>query len=96
MENINVIRKRIKDRFGEKEDRASGRTTAILLGIISEAMKNPGCPVDIYDHVDSVEVVRRESIPRLAELIEKLGLSSLVINVTRRTLTYDLVPYEEL
>jgi hypothetical protein len=94
--NINIIRKQIKDTFGEREDRVSGRTTAILLGIISEAMKYPGCHVDIYDHVDSVEVVKRHSIPRLAELIERLGLNSLVINFTERTLTYDLVPYEEL
>ena len=92
MKNFIEQRKEMIERFGpEVKDRRTGRTTSDCFNIISTAMRNINLPIKIYDHYSNDRMMLSfNTIPRLWEIIKKMGLEGFTINKQDMTITYSL------
>lgn len=59
--------------------RNTGRTTRMILKIIYTAMYNPGQPIVIMDHENTVRNIKLNVVPRVKETIARLQLKGFEI-----------------
>lgn len=79
----------LEKQYEELKKRRTGRTTAIALRTIGEAMSDPNTPIKIVDHVDN-KMSNRGLCECIKNLIEKLGLKHLHIDCNKQVLYYNL------
>ena len=72
------------------EDRCTGQSTGTALMLIGAAMIKPGTKVSIIEYTEDTIVRRRLLASRINELITKLELKFLQINLTDLTLVYNV------
>jgi len=85
------LRRAIKEGLPEYEanKRMRGRSTAMALRAISEAMLNPGRPIKIEDHLN-LYVAQELVYGVVKEALENLGLECFVIDHENMTIKYTL------
>ena len=79
---IDALKTRISELEMEKKEvklRRSGRTTAIALKTIGEAISNPNTPIRIVDHHDS-SFSNKHLCNLIQEIITSLNLKNLHVN----------------
>jgi len=69
-------------------NRRTGKTLAIVLKSVGEALANPGTRIPLEDHVPHATVVAL--LPEVEKVIMKLGLKGFVLSRRDRTLRYDV------
>ncbi len=79
----------LEKQYDELKKRQTGRTTAIALRTIGEAMSDPNTPIKFVDHMDN-KVANRGLCECIKNLIEKLGLKHLHIDCNKQVLYYEL------
>ena len=79
----------LEKQYDELKKRQTGRTTAIALRTIGEAMSDPYTPIKFVDHVDN-KMSNRNLCECIKNLIEKLGLKHLHIDCNKQVLYYTL------
>lgn len=79
----------LEKQYEELKKRRTGRTTAIALRTIAEAMSDPNTPIKFVDHVDN-KVANLGLCECIKNLIEKLGLKHLHIDCNKQVLYYEL------
>lgn len=87
---IDALKTRISELEMEKKEvklRQSGRTTAIALKTISEAMSNPNTPIRIVDHCDN-SFSNKHLCDLIQEIITSLNLKNIHVNQTKRVVYY--------
>lgn len=75
-----------------EEDRRTGKSTAICLRTIAEAMMSPEVPVQLIDHSLDKRVVKFITIPYIRRILNELRLEGFWLNETNNTLVYSLDP----
>jgi hypothetical protein len=73
----------------EANKRMRGRSTAMALRTISEAMLNPGRAIKIEDHIN-LHASRERLYEVVKEALENLGLECFVIDHGNMTIKYTL------
>jgi hypothetical protein len=68
----------------QDRNRATGRTTALRLSAISEALSNPGKEIEFVDHYPHTFASARDHAQTLRNVIERLGLLNIRIWVRGR------------
>jgi len=71
------------------ERRRTGRSTAIALRTIAEAIDNPCKPIKVSDHFDGPHA-DRFLLGTIGEMIKQLDLNGFVFNQSDRTLRFFL------
>lgn len=78
---------RYRDFAGEPlQERRTGRSTALALKYIAEAIQNPRKPVQIKDHHDSA-LAHRRLFQVTREMVKRLDLQNMVFHEFRGTVT---------
>lgn len=72
----------------ELEYRRTGKTTALALRVINDAMMRPNTEIRVKDHFDSRKADQM-LLERCAEMVDKLDLVGFHFNRTDRTLRFD-------
>jgi hypothetical protein len=60
-------------RYEQETTRGTGRTTALYMKAIAEALENPGKTVDFIDHYPHTQQNAKDHTINLRNIIEKLG-----------------------
>jgi hypothetical protein len=68
----------------QDRNRATGRTTALRLSAISEALSNPGKQIEFVDHYPHTYASARDHAQTLRTVINHLGLLNIKISVRGR------------
>ena len=76
-------------------DRCTGKSTAICLKIISDAMLDPGKPQKIWDNYGTSNTKQsrmadENNMRTIDGILKDLGLKGFTFNRSRLTITYDL------
>lgn len=72
---------------GHPQERRTGRSTALALKYIAEAIENPRQPVQIRDHHDVLRA-HRDLFERVREMVRQLGLEHMVFREHGNTVTF--------
>lgn len=75
-------------------NRATGKSSAHHLKLISQAMSNPEHPVKVYSDHHNSRYHNKWAFDEVIELIHKLGYDWFVFNFSQLTITYK--PYVEV
>lgn len=67
--------------------RRTGRTTAIALRIIAQAIEHPYEPQEIRDHVD-LPGAHKNLVYTIADMINRLDLKEMYVSIGRATLMF--------
>ena len=73
--------------------RQTGRSLAIALRTVAEALANPNKKVKITDHYtgNAINVILRDvQIPQIVRIISQLNLKGFILDKTHLTLEFDL------
>lgn len=71
------------------EHRNSGRSTALALSLLGEAMKNPGCLVRVRDHIGST-IAHEMLLHTMIGIAQTLELRFLSFSKADLTVSYDV------
>lgn len=71
------------------EHRSSGRSTAMALRYISEALLSPNTPIRVRDHHDNLHA-DKYLLVRCQDIVEKMGLQFFAFSKEHRTIQCNL------
>jgi hypothetical protein len=80
----------------DSQGRMQGKTTALCLKYLSEAISNPGFPVKIEDHRADLIGANRSILRRIKEIIKALDLKFIEINPRNNTIVFNLWAEDEI
>lgn len=66
------------------KDRGAGRTTALALKYLSEAISNPNIPIQVKDHCDTIQA-HESLLGYIGRIACQLGIDDIVTNCARLT-----------
>ena len=68
----------ILQKYEQETTRSTGRTTALYIKCIAEALENPGKSVEFIDHYPHNWMLAESHVRNLRNIIEKLGYNIVV------------------
>jgi hypothetical protein len=75
-------------KYEEATTRSTGRTTALYMKAITEALENPGKSIEFKDHYPHTVVSAKHHADNLETIIVKLGYDIMISRPTNRTQVY--------